>query len=199
MVREQLCFARDVIGYGDIRQTRLKLSDCMNITHETVIEADAQHVINFMLDPTFRQKLCLALDGITSIEEVSIETLGQQVQRVLRYKAQTRDKIPSFLSKYKDRAPEFVYWKERAHWDRAKGTMSYIIEPEIQEKWHSYYNVEGKLTFESRAKFTLLKAQLNYDVNVFGLKRLIERAIYSEAEQLLMLQAQIIKAHFAAS
>ena len=167
----------------------------MQVKNETLIDARPEQVVEFMLSPTFIAKLCVELDAVRSIEELESTQEGATLRRVVQYQAPTQSKIPSFLSKYKDKAPEFVYWKEIATWDLDKHQMTYVIEPDIPEKWHSYYDVSGQLRCIERSGKTMLATSLTYEVNVFGLKRLIERALKAEVENMLRLQGDIIKRH----
>lgn len=170
----------------------------MQVKNQTLIDAQPEQVIEFILSPTFIAKLCVELDAVRSIEELESTQEDATLKRILQYQAPTQSKIPSFLSKYKDKAPEFVYWKEIATWDLDKHQMTYQIEPDIPEKWHSYYDVSGQLRCIERSGKTMLVTSLTYEVNVFGLKRLIERALKAEVENMLNLQGDIIKRHFTA-
>lgn len=169
----------------------------MHVKNETRVNASPEAVIEFMISDLFAEHLCVALDAVSSITKVDSQSTGEHtIKRILQYEAPTQSKIPSFLSKYKDKAPEFVYWKEIANWDLNQHTMTYSIEPDIPEKWQSYYDVNGELRCVAKGDQSVLITALTYNVNVFGLKRLIERALKQEVSNMLEIQGQVIQRHF---
>lgn len=169
----------------------------MHTQHTFLIQASPNKVMDYMLSEAFTQALCQGLDNVSDIEERSREERDGRVERTMRYQAPTRDKLPKFLKKYESKAPEFVYWEEIATWELSKQSMSYTIAPEVPEHWRSYYGVSGGVTWTAQGEQTRMDTTLSFDVNVFGLKRLIERALEPEVKRLMHTQGDLVRAHFA--
>jgi len=168
----------------------------LKIETTTTVEATKARVIEYMTSPDYLLALCDALEAVSAIEETVRDEDGAGLKRTLRYTAPTRSKIPGFLKRYEDKAPEFVFWDERGSWDTAAGRFAYEIVPEIPEAWHKYYTTSGRVDFSERDGRTTLKTTLEYGVEVFGLKRVIERALKPEVEKILELQGELVLKHF---
>lgn len=169
----------------------------MKIEKETPIAAPPQDVFDYMLSAPFLDALVAGIDAISGIEEISRHEQGGVTTRTLRYEAPTASKIPGFLKKYQDRAPAHVHWEQRERWDTSSWSMSYQIVAEIKPEWQRYYDTTGAMTLSTDGAGALMRASLDFSVNVFGLKRLIERAARDEVDAILTTQASIIAAHFA--
>lgn len=169
----------------------------MHIHHDVLLNAPPQQAMEYMLSEAFLEALTQGLDNVSDIEKLTHEQTQDKLARVLRYQAPTRNKLPKFLKKYEDKAPEFVYWKEVATWDLPNRAMSYTIEPEVPQQWTSYYDVSGSVAWTPEGQGTRMRATLTFDVNVFGLKRLIERALEPEVTRLMKVQGDLVQRHFA--
>lgn len=169
----------------------------MNTTHTFLIQASPTDVMEYMLSEAFVHALVQGLDNVSGIEEVSTQKHEDTITRTLRYQAPTRDKMPKFLKKYESKAPDFVYWNEVATWNLPQHTMSYTIVAEVPEHWQSYYTVSGGVTWRAQGAQTSMETTLSFDVNVFGFKRLIERALDPEVKRLMQTQGELVREHFA--
>lgn len=171
----------------------------MDVHVEHLIPAAREDLIDFMLSQAYRRTLCEKISFVSRIELEHEERKESVVVRTLRYEALTKEKIPSFLKRYASKAPEHVYWEQRECWNLSAGKMTFSIKAEIPEAWQHYYTQSGELLFEELAAgdSTRLKSSLSYEVNVFGLKRLIEKAARQEVQALLTLQGDVAAAHFA--
>lgn len=172
----------------------------MKVEHTTELSAPPEAIIEYMLSPAYAEALVEAIDAVEAIEEISRQAheSGQVLERVMRYTAPTAGKIPKFLKKYEDRAPDKVHWEQRERWERERGRMSYEIEADIKPDWQRYYDTRGELELTPQGQSTKLEATLSYDVNVFGLGRVIERALRSEVERILETQAEVTRRHLGA-
>ncbi len=166
------------------------------ITHDTAAAAAPKDVLEHMLGRAFLDELVRTIDVVSSIEETSLEASGDRIERVLRYTAPTAGKIPSFLKKYESKAPSHVYWEERGTWDLTTLRYTYAIVAEVPENWQRYYAARGSVAIEGVPGGSAVHATLNYDVNVFGLKRIIERALSPEVTRILELQGEATLRHF---
>lgn len=168
----------------------------MEIRTSTTIDATAEQVFEFMTSPGFLALMTETLDAVSGIEEAGRTEREGALERTLRYTAPTASKIPGFLKKYADQAPENVHWEERGTWDLATHTLTYEIVPDIPDSWHDRYSNQGQLTLTPTAQGkTLMEVTLRFDVNVFGFKKLIERALRPEVQSILELQGQALAAH----
>lgn len=166
----------------------------MEVRTQHIITAPRSAVMAYMLEREYLDALVEGISFINGIEEQETEEQpGGKLLRVLRYEAKTQDKIPSFLKRYADKAPEFVHWEQRELWDLRNGEMTFGIVAEVPEHWQRYYTQSGKLSFAeaSGGQQTSMESVLSYAVNVFGFKRLIEKAAEKEVSALLDLQGQI--------
>lgn len=171
----------------------------MEVRTKHTLQASRKDVLAHMLDRAYLDALVEGIDFLNAIEEVSVEEQPDgKLLRVLRYEARTQDKIPSFLKRYADKAPEFVHWEQRELWDMEAGKMTFGIVAEVPDHWQRYYTQSGELTFSeiSQGAQTKLESRLSYAVNVFGLKRLIEKAAHKEVSALLDLQGRIAASYF---
>ena len=166
----------------------------MRVTHTQTINASAERVVDVMMSADYLEALTQAIDVVSRVEELErAQEAGGELLRRVRYEAPTAGKIPSFLKKYQDKAPAFVHWEERGRWDSARRALSYEIVPEeVPAHWSKYYAVRGELKIvEEAADRARLESALEYEVKVFGLKRLIEGALKEEVEKILRTQAQV--------
>ena len=76
--------------------------------------------------------------------------------------------------------------------------MTYTIEAEIKPEWQQYYTTHGAVLLKSLSEErTELIASLTFEINVFGLKRLIERALRDEVATILKTQGDRVAERFA--
>ncbi len=160
------------------------------LKHDTAIGATPDAIIERMLDGAYLAELVRTIDAVGAIDELSRTEEGGRIERVLRYTAPTAGKIPRFLKKYESKAPANVFWKERGVWDLAARTYTYDIVAEVPDHWQQYYGASGAVTIEEVPGGCAVHASLTYDVNVFGLKRVIERALAPEVSRILELQGE---------
>ena len=171
----------------------------MKISETTLIEASSDDTFSFLLSESYTRLLVQHIDVVHDIEEIArAQEDGEVITRVMRYSASTRDKVPKFLKKYEASAPEYVYWKQIERWDRARARMTYTIEAEIKDEWQRYYETRGVLMLEKVGEQkTRQVTELDYQVKVFGLGSLIERALRDEISKLLAIQGQLAANHFS--
>ncbi len=168
----------------------------MEIQTSTTLDATPNDVFTLMTSPAFLMLMTQTLDAVSAIEEVSRDEQDTRLQRTLRYTAPTASKIPKFLRKYADQAPEFVHWEERGEWDTASHTLTYEIVPDIPASWHDRYSNQGRMELRPLGDGrTRMEVTLRFDVNVFGFKKLIERALRPEVQSILDLQGEAVAAH----
>lgn len=165
----------------------------MKIEVVTTLGAAPARLVELMLAPEQLARLVARLDMVDQIEELSREERGGKIERTLRYRAATAGKIPAFLSRYKDRAPEHVFWEQREVWDVAGGRMTYTIVPQVPAHWGKYYTNSGSLAVSAHARGATLTARLELEVKVFGFQTLIERALEPEIKRLLELQSGAVE------
>ena len=166
----------------------------MEIRTQHTIAAPRAAVMAYMLERDYLDALVEGIPFVSKIEELQTEEQSDgKLLRVLRYEAKTQDKIPAFLKRYADKAPEFVHWEQRELWDLQNGVMTFGIVAEVPDHWQRYYTQSGKLTFldAKGGQQTRMESALSYAVNVFGFKRLIEKAAQKEVSALLDLQGDI--------
>ena len=168
----------------------------MVVEHTTTVDASTREIIDHMLSREYLDGLTGAIDAVSSIEEISRDEDASRITRTVRYEAPTRGKIPKFLKKYENKAPSHVYWEERGTWDLEAGRYTYEIVAQVPDDWHTYYSARGELRLSERGSRSELAVALTFDVNVFGFKRLIERALRPEVERILRLQAQVTSKAF---
>lgn len=168
----------------------------MEISASTTILATPSQVFAFMTSPEFPDAMLQALDAVSAIEETSRSEVDGELRRVLRYTAPTAAKIPKFLKKYAAKAPEFAHWEERSTWDTTTHTLRYNIVPEVPDSWHDRYENQGTLRLtEDGPGRTRMDVTLTFGVNVFGFKKLIERSLRPEIEEILAIQGKVISEH----
>ena len=164
----------------------------MLIQTKTQVALSAEAVMERLLEPAHTARLLARLDMVDQIEELSRVERDGRIERVLRYRAPTAGKSPGFLSRYADRAPAHVSWEQREVWDLKRRSMTYTIVPEVPERWRSYYANKGALEVQPAGSGSQVAATLELEVNVFGFKRMIERALEPEIKRLLELQGAAI-------
>lgn len=77
-------------------------------------------------------------------------------------------------------------------------SMRYTIKADIKDEWQKYYSTRGELVLkQSSAGHVELVASLHYKVNVFGLRRMIEKALQEEVSKILTTQGALTAARFA--
>lgn len=162
----------------------------MILRHDTAVGATPDAIIARMLDDAYLTELVRSIDAVGAIDELSRVEVGGRIERVLRYTAPTAGKIPKFLKKYESKAPANVFWEERGVWDVASRRYTYDIVAEVPDHWQQYYGASGEVTIEEVPGGCAIHASLTYDVNVFGLKRVIERALAPEVTRILELQGE---------
>ena len=162
----------------------------MILKHDTAVGAAPEAIIERMLDDAYLTELVRTIDAVGAIDELSRSERDGRIERVLRFTAPTAGKIPKFLKKYESKAPANVFWEERGVWDLSARTYTYTIVAEVPDHWQQYYGATGKVTIEEVPGGSAIHASLTYDVNVFGLKRVIERALAPEVTRILELQGE---------
>ena len=168
----------------------------MHIDSTTRVEADSSAIIEYMTSKAYLDRLVEEIEHISSIEEIERKEDDGSIKRSVHYSAPTAGRIPSFLKRYADRAPSHVHWTQHETWDTRTHQMRYTIVAEIKEEWQSYYDTRGRVEIEHDGGCVRMRSSLDYDVNVFGLRRLIERAIANEVKKILDQQGAIVTAHF---
>jgi hypothetical protein len=164
----------------------------MVIQTKTQVALSPDAVMERLLEPAHAARLLARLDMVDQIEELSRVERDGRVERVLRYRAPTAGKIPGFLARYASKAPAHVSWEQREVWDLKGRSMTYTIVPEVPERWRSYYTNKGGLEVQPAGAGAQVVATLELEVNVFGFKRMIERALEPEVKRLLELQGAAI-------
>lgn len=169
----------------------------MDIQKSTLIHVSREAVLTYLLSPNYDEALVEGIEAIASITEHTRTQDEHTLTRVMRYGAETASRMPSFLSKYKDKAPEFVYWDQIEIWNLSDFSLSYTIKADIKPEWQKYYTTRGTLQLtQSATDQTKLVATLHYKVNVFGLSRLIEKALLEEVSTILTTQGALTAQHF---
>jgi hypothetical protein len=160
------------------------------------IPAEPDEIVELMLSDAFLDQLVEEVAEISDTEETKREEVSEgELERVVRYQAPTR--VPKFLSRYEEKAPEHVYWEERGSWDLDEHVFTYEIVPEVPEHWHEKYDTQGRLEITSiGGGRSRVDVTINYEVRVFGLRRIIEKALEGEARKLLETQRDIVERHF---
>ena len=167
----------------------------MEVMKVTELAKGADEAVELLLSKAYTEALVRGIEAVSGIEELERVERDGVVTRVMRYSAPTASKIPSFLSRYASNAPSHVHWEQRERWDIKGRRMSYEIVAEVKAEWQRYYSASGSLALESvkQGSATRMAAQLRYEVNVFGFKRLAERALQEEIERMLALQGEIAR------
>ena len=166
----------------------------MKVEHTITLQVPKAAALEAILSPEYLDALTHGLEPIGAIEETVRESSPGHLRRTLRYTAPTAGKIPSFLSKWQSKAPAHVHWQEQGNWDLEAGRLEYTIRAEIPQRWQEYYETRGVMELqESGEEACVMRTALEFEVQVFGLGGMIERAVRREVEKILGQQAQVTK------
>ena len=167
----------------------------MRIEQRTELAHPADAAWEALLSANYLEMLVARIDAIVEATEVERADEGGVITRAVRYGAPTREKIPSFLARYADAAPERVYWVQRERWDPAARSMRYAIEAEMKPEWRARYRAEGRVRLEPKGESACtMIASLELEVRVFGLGGLIERAVKKESSAIFAQQGEALRA-----
>ncbi|RAL22774.1 hypothetical protein DL240_07700 [Lujinxingia litoralis] len=172
----------------------------MHVEHQSIVPALPQAILSYILDPTYYQDLVPRLDQVVDVEVLTIRELdAHSTERIARYTA--RPRLPRFLKRFEDKAPEFVHWEERALVDVTGHRLTYQIVPEIPERWNQVYSNHGELKIiaEATGQTSRVVQTMEFSISVPGLSMFITRAIRSELETIFEVQAQVLREHFTTS
>ena len=165
----------------------------MKVEVEFEVGASPDEVMARMQGAAFLEQLTAAIELVEGIEEVERSEQGERLERRLRYEART--KLPKFLKRYEDRAPERVYWEERGVWEAGARRYRYEIVPEVPEHWHELYENGGVLEIRPSAGGSRVRIVFEYSVKipVFGMSSVVERALRGEIEKILEIQGRVLR------
>lgn len=173
--------------------------ETVNIERSIVVNATPQAILEYLTSPQYISDLDASRDnrttGIINVTEVGRTVNdGLLTDQIIRYEATTR--LPGFLKKYEAKAPETISWRENVHWEHTRYLATFNIIADAPSHWQERYTSIGKLTLIALEEGTRLVRELDFKINVFGLGKIIERALSSEIETLFDARNKLIHAHF---
>ncbi|MBA2663813.1 MAG: DUF2505 family protein [Bradymonadaceae bacterium] len=167
----------------------------MKLERSVIVKAPPEQVVRYLTSADYIRDLVPHLDGIRSLEEHSRQVVNSAtLEQTLRFEAAT--KLPGFLKKYEGKAPESVVWEERVRWDLERGQGRFEIVPEAPAHWRDRYSNQGQLQVQKHPAGSQLTHVLDFKIQLFGLGKVIEKALASEIELIFEARNDVVRKHF---